>query len=143
MAGPAATRFKQQLLLSSGLLCWNLACCAADQLGTVPSEHGPRLMLYIRQPLGARTAPVYGLRLDQRETAAALPSAGAIVSSDRRAIVDLQIRRYSDVRVEFGRRLTWNVGRQEFGPPGNSPSMTMHLPTPATPSAVVARAQLP
>jgi hypothetical protein len=143
VAGPAATRFKQQLLLSSGLLCWTLACSAADQLGMVPTEHGPRLMLYIRQPLGARTAPVYGLRLDQMETAAALPSAGSVVLSDRRAIVDVQIRRYSDVRVEFGRRLTWNVGRQEFGPSGNPPSMAMHLPTPATASAVVARAQLP
>jgi hypothetical protein len=143
VAGPAATRFKQQLLLSSGLLCWNLACSAADQLGMVPTEHGPRLMLYIRQPLGARTAPVYGLRLDQMDTAPALPSAGSVVLSARRAIVDLQIRRYSDVRVEFGRRLTWNVGRQEFGPSGNPPSMAMHLPTPATASAVVARAQLP
>ena len=39
------------------------------------------------------------------------------------SIVDLQMTRASDLRVEFGRRVTWNVARHEFGPSGNQPSM--------------------
>jgi hypothetical protein len=134
VTGTSATRVFQQLLLVSGLLGWALVCPAADAISAVPAAHGPQLMLYIKQPLGARGAPrVYGLRIERLATPPTLPTPAAIVSIGRREIVDLQIRHYSDVRVEFGRRVTWNVGRQEFGLTANQSNMAMRLPERAPP----------
>jgi hypothetical protein len=141
VTGPSATPVFQQLLLFSGLLGWALVCPAADAVSAVPGAHGPQLMLYIKQPLGAGGAPrVYGLRIERLATPPTLPTPAAIVSTGRREIVDLQIRHYSDVRVEFGRRVTWNVGRQEFGLSGNQPSMAIRLPARANSTAIAARA---
>jgi hypothetical protein len=57
----------------------------------------------------------------------------------QRSIVDLQIRRASDIRVEFGRHVTWNVARREFGLSASQPSMALRLPESQAPAAVVAR----
>jgi hypothetical protein len=141
VASSSATRVILQLALFSGLLCRALVCPAADGVGIVRAAHGPQMMLYIQQPLGVRGASlIYGLRLERLAPAPTLPSPVAIASTGRREIVDLQIRRYSDVRVEFGRRLTWNVGRQEFGLSGHQGSMAIRLPGHATSTAITARA---
>jgi hypothetical protein len=141
VTSPSATPVFQQLLLFSALMSWALACPAADAVSAVPGAHGPQLMLYIKQSLGTRGAPrVYGLRIERLATPPTLPTPASIVSTGRREIVDLQIRQSSDVRVEFGRRVTWNVGRQEFGLSGNQPSMVMHFPARANSSAIAARA---
>lgn len=145
MASLPATRVVRQLLLFSGLLFRALVCPAADGLQTAPTAHGPLVMLYIRQPLGAHGASrVYGLRLEHQASVptqpAALPGTMAGTLPGQREIVDLQIRHYSDVRVEFGRRVTWNIGRHEFGLSANQPSMAIRLPMQAMPTAVVAHA---
>ena len=141
MASLSATRVVQQLLLFSALLFRALLCPAADGLGIAPAAHGPQMMLYIKQPLGASGAGrIYGLRLEQMASTPTLAAAGPMATTGRREIVDLQIRRYSDVRVEFGRRLIWNVGRQEFGLSANQPSMAIRLPARATSTAIAARA---
>lgn len=145
MASLPATRVVRQLLLFSGLLFRALVCPAADGLQPAPTAHGPLMMLYIRQPLGAHGASrVYGLRLERQASVPTQPAAlsGAMpgAMSGQREIVDLQIRHYSDVRVEFGRRVTWNIGRHEFGLSANQPSMAIRLPMPAMPTAVVAHA---
>lgn len=145
MADSSASRVFQQLLLFSGLLGWALVCPAADAISAVPGAHGPQMMLYIKQPLGARGATrVYGLRLEQTTTSATptAPMSGALPGelARQREILDLQIRHYSDVRLEFGRRATWNIGRHEFGPSGNQPGMTIRLPMAVQPAPVVARA---
>ena len=143
MASLPATRVVQQLVLFGGLV--GLArVCPADGMSPVPNAHGPLMMLYLRQPLGARGAPrVYGLRVEQQ--GGTPPQAGAMVDPvtsampGQRTIMDLQIRHSSDVRVEFGRRVTWNVARHEFGLSANQPSMALRLPQPATPTPTVAR----
>jgi hypothetical protein len=145
VTGPSASRVFQQLLLFSGLLGWVLVCPAANAVNAVPAAHGPQMMLYIKQPLGARGATrVYGLRLEQQAASstpiAAMPGALAGELAHQREIVDLQIRHYTDVRVEFGRRVTWNIGRHEFGSSGNQPGMTIRLPMAAPPTPLVARA---
>ena len=145
MTDSSTSRVFQQLLLFSGLLGWALVCPAADTISAVPGAHGPQMMLYIKQPLGARGATrVYGLRLEQTTTSATsgAPLPGALPGelARQREIVDLQIRHYSDVRLEFGRRATWNIGRHEFGPSGNQSSMTIRLPMASTATPVVARA---
>jgi hypothetical protein len=139
-----ATRVVPQLLLFGTLVGLARICPAADGMSVVPTAHGPLMMLYLRQPLGARGAPrVYGLRVEQQ--GGTPPQAGAMVDPitsampGQRSIVDLQIRRASDVRVEFGQRVTWNVARHELGLSANQPNMALHLPTPVTPAPTVAR----
>jgi hypothetical protein len=138
-----ATRVIQQLLLCSALLGLTPVCPAADGMTVVPGAHGPLMMLYVRQPLGARGAPrVYGLRLDQQ--GGTPPQAGAMADPiaaampGQRSIVDLQIRRATDVRVEFGRRMTWNIARHEFGLTANQPNMALRLPMTAASTPIVA-----
>ncbi len=145
MTDPSTSRVFQQLLLFSGLTGWALVCPAADAISAVPGAHGPQMMLYIKQPLGARgTTRVYGLRLEQLATSSTpiAPMPGVLPGelARQREIVDLQVRHYTDVRVEFGRRATWNIGRHEFGPSGYQPNMTIRLPMAAPPTPVLARA---
>jgi hypothetical protein len=142
MASRSATRGMQQLLFAA-LLARVLACPAADGLTTVPDAHGPQMMLYVRQPLGAGATRIYGLRLDRPASIPALATSGPVATAGARSIVDLQFRHASDVRVEFGRRLTWSLGRQEFGLSGNQPGMVIHLPARALSSAIAARVAAP
>lgn len=143
MASLRATRFIQQLLVCGGLV--GLArVCPADGMTIVPSAHGPMMMLYVRQPLGARgAARVYGLRIDQQ--GGTPPQAGTMVDPirgampGRRSIVDLQMTRASDLRVEFGHRVTWNVARRELGLSNNQPTMALRMPMMAAPTAILAR----
>ena len=143
MASFRSIHVVQQLLLF-GSLMGLVRVCPADGMSVVPSAHGPLMMLYVRQPLGARGAPrVYGLRVEQQ--GGTPPQAGAMVGPissampGRRSIVDLQMTRASDLRVEFGRRVIWNVARREFGLSSNQSSMALRLPMPAAATASVAR----
>jgi hypothetical protein len=156
---PAPTRVIQQLLLSGALLSQALECSAADGLSIVPAAHGPLMMFYVRQPLAARgAARVYGLRVEQLAAvptqapsiAGGMPGAipGTIVGvipgaiPGQREIIDLQIRHYGDVRMEFGQRVTWNVGRHLFGLSSDQPSMAIRLPMPTRPDPVAAPAPI-
>jgi hypothetical protein len=137
------TRVIQQLLLLGGL-AGVARVCPADGMAVAPSAHGPVMMLYVSQPLGTRgAARVYGLRLEQQ--GGTRPQAGATVGTvtsampGQRSIVDLQIRRTSDVSVEFGHRVTWNVARRELSLSGNQPSMALRLPAPVAAPPMVAR----
>lgn len=114
----------QQMLLGAALLPWMVTGAAAEPLTSVAPAHGPLLMLYVSQPLGARGATrVYGLRLDQSAQQAALPIVTSLyASSPKRSLVDLQIRREADVRVEFGQRVTWSVTRRELNLSGTPAS---------------------
>jgi hypothetical protein len=148
VASRRTTGVMRQLLLLSGLLFWARVCPAADALESVPAAHGPLMMLYLRQPLGARGATrIWGLRLEQAATAptqaaaltGSMPGALPAAMPSQRALVDLQIRRSSDVRLEFGRRVTWNIARREFGLTANQPNMALRLPLQAAPADLVAR----
>lgn len=86
------------------------------------------LMIYVSQPLGSRAGSrVYGLRLDQAafRPAGMGTTSGFYAASPQRSLVDLQVRRQADVRVQFGQRLTWNVRRTEFELAGAHPASTI------------------
>ncbi len=143
MTSRSPIRFVPQQLLFAALLARALACPAADGVTSVPSAHGPMMMLYVRQPLGAGAARIYGLRIDQLSPTPTLAASGPTAVNGSRGILDLQFRNASDVRVEFGRRVTWSFGRREFGPTGNPPGMAMPTTAHALSNAVAARAALP
>ena len=143
MPSRSATRFVTQQLPVAALLLRAVACPAADGVTSVPSAHGPIMMLYIRQPIGAGASRIYGLRLDQMASTPTLAATGPAAVTGSRGILDLQFRNITDIRVEFGRRVTWNLGRRELGPSGNSPGMPIPLTAPALSKAIAARAALP
>lgn len=98
------------MLLAAAAMGTAEQACAGDPAGQPPAVHGSQVMLYVSQPLWSRgeSVRVYGLRMARLRT---------IESSERTTLIDFQLRSQSDFRVEFGRRLTWNVTRREFGGP--------------------------
>jgi hypothetical protein len=104
-----------QVLLLSALLTGTAPVLAIEP---VAPAHGPMLMIYVTQPLGNRGAGrIYGLRLHQTRQQPAVQSATSsafYAASAQRSLIDLQVNRQADIRVEFGERLTWNVRRREF-----------------------------
>jgi hypothetical protein len=74
-------------------------------------------MLYVTLPLssGASSSrPVFGLRLGEFRKR---PSTTQLLANAPvlRELIDVQTVGHSDVRMEFGRRLVWNITRGAFG----------------------------
>jgi hypothetical protein len=114
--GLPTVRVIRGILLSSALSAFAAPLHAAGPVGAVAPPHGPIFMIYITQPLGSRSASrVFGLRLSELAQPNPLSSASMQYGPvSQRPLVDLQIRRQADVRVEFGQRLTWDLRRGEF-----------------------------
>jgi hypothetical protein len=53
----------------------------------------------------------------------------------RREIFNLELGQHAAVRVEFARRLIWDVNRQEFGLGSVRPSLAFQLPQRTTTAA--------
>jgi hypothetical protein len=108
------------MLLAVLLSCGDQAYAAEP--GAVTPAHGPMLMLYISQPIGSTSASrVYGLRLHQvtQPVSAQGAQTSLYAASPQRSLIDLQVRRRTDVRLAFGERLTWDMERHEFMLPQN------------------------
>jgi len=114
-------RIDRQLLMLAVLLSGSAPVLAAEPIGAITPAHGPMLMLYVSQPIGNLGASrVYGLRLHQVSQSATTQSAsGFYAASPQRSLLDLQVRRRTDVRLAVGEHLTWDVERREFMLPQN------------------------
>jgi hypothetical protein len=82
-----------------------------------PASCGPQIMLYVTLPLsshGGSSRPLYGLRIGEFRNR---PTTMQLVAKPPtlRELINIQIDGRSDVRMEFGRRLVWNVTRGAFG----------------------------
>jgi hypothetical protein len=81
-------------------------------------------------PMGSRgssSLPRYGLRIGEFRKRPTTPQLVAIPPTQRE-LVDLQIVAHSDVRIEFGRRLVWNITRQAFGTQSSQAALTIGVP---------------
>jgi hypothetical protein len=91
---------------------------------------GPQLMLYVTLPLwshGSSSLPRYGLRIGEfrkRPTTLQLVAVAPI----QRELVDLQIAAHSDIRVEFGRRLVWDIPHGAFAPQSSPATLAIGVP---------------
>jgi len=116
-----------RLVLLGAALPW-AACAHADTLTAAPGPQGPEVMLYFKQPLGApRTARVYGLRIDQASLTPAVPGATNVALIGRRELLDLEVGGPAGMRLDIGRRLTWDFSRHQFNSPGST-EMAVRLP---------------
>jgi hypothetical protein len=122
-------RIAQQMILCCVPLGCSLACHAGDAVSNVPSQ-GPRIMLYVHQPLWFHGAPrTYGLRLEQTTAPSSSPAAAGVGTLQRREILNLEFGPHTETRLELGRKLTWDVGRREFGLSPLHPNIMIHLPS--------------
>jgi hypothetical protein len=113
MRGLTSRRIIQLLMLITTPLWLGSVCHAGESAGFIPTTQGPQLLLYIAKPLGTRgAAKTYGLRIEQ--ASALTPPTGAYQLSAvrRRELVDLRFGPRTRPTIEFGRRLTWDIGSQ-------------------------------
>jgi hypothetical protein len=114
-------RFNVQCLaLGGAALPWAGACLAGDP-GSAPSI-GREIMFYISQPIGpGAAARSFGLRLDQHSNPRALPggTSSAAELSGRHELMNLHMAAHENIRIDFGRRASWDFGRHQFTQPGD------------------------
>jgi hypothetical protein len=107
---------------------------AGNAVSAAPVSCGPQLMLYVTVPLsshGSSSLPRYGLRIGEFRKRPTTPQLLA-VAPVQRELVDLQIVPHSDVRVEFGRRLVWDIQRGAFGRQSNLATLAIGVPIKGT-----------
>jgi hypothetical protein len=84
-------------------------------------------MFYFSQPIGpSAPARSYGLRIDQHSLPALLPAATANAAdlAGRREIINLRMAAHEDLRLDLGRRVSWDFSRRQFNLSGDLPAMT-------------------
>jgi hypothetical protein len=119
------------------------AAWAGESVGAAPGVNGPEVMLYFAQPIGPSTsARSYGLRIDQHSLPSILPAstANATDLSGRREIINLRVAAHENLRIDFGRRVSWDFSRRQFNLPGDLPAMKAGFPTHTLAAAVPLRA---
>lgn len=110
------------------------AAGAGSVVGTAPASCGPQFMLYVTVPLSSRgnaSLPLYGLRMGEfrkRPTTTQLVAVAPV----QRELIDLQIVPHSDVRIQFGRRLIWDIPRGSFGPRSSMATLAIGVPIRST-----------
>ena len=111
----------QCLALGGAALPWAGACLAGDP-GPAPNISGREIMFYFSQPIGPGAAPrSFGLRIDQHSNPGALPggTSSAAELSGRHELVNLRLSAHENLRIDFGRRVSWDFGRHLFTQPGD------------------------
>jgi hypothetical protein len=129
MIKPRGMRPAREMLLG----CATMAVIANSWAGTgvwLPSSSlGPQVTLYVSQPLWARgsSARSYGMRLEQVRSDAGLPRRAEYGAVHRKALIDLQVRPHAGTRLEFAARVSWDLGRDTFGPTQEGSSWAINL----------------
>ena len=128
MNGRPAIRVLRKWVLLTALLPLAEPSFAGEPITAMAPPHGPMLMFYFNQPLWSSGASrIYGLRLQQIAIQPFVQSGTFSAIAQPRSLIDLQLRRHADVRLEFGHRVTWDVRRREFGLSGYQYGMSAGL----------------
>jgi len=101
---------------------WVASCPAGEPGSNVPGVNGPEIMLYFAQPIGpSAPARFYGLRIAQHSLPSMLPGATSNANdlAGRRELVNLRMAAHENLRIDFGRRVSWDFKRREFNVPAN------------------------
>jgi hypothetical protein len=103
---------------------------AGEPVGNAPLLRGPQLMMYFQLPVGHSSQPLalYGLRIEQSRLQSALSTTTPAQTPYHQQLLDLQLRPHADMQLEFGRRLSWDVGRESFSAPANPPTFLLRWP---------------
>jgi hypothetical protein len=106
------------------------AVIATSAEGMTPVSGGPQIVLYLTQSLGpgGKSVRLYGLRIDEIHPIPNSPLVTTVGLVQRRELVNLQIVSHSDIRIQLGRRLSWDFTREEFGPQSSFSRMAIGVP---------------
>jgi hypothetical protein len=107
---------KRLTLLCASLLATPV-CFAADVIGAAPSAQGRQVVLYVQKSLGVQNAtPTWGLRLDEMSALPGMTEA-ASATVHRRELVNFAMTPLERARVDFGKRMRWDLHAGSFGSP--------------------------
>ena len=91
---------------------------AADAAGFVPQYGGDQFMLFVSRPIGAHrnSASTFGIRYERTTYLTSDPTMQCCAPLRHRALVELQFAPGATARVQFGNRVTWDLGRRRLAP---------------------------
>jgi hypothetical protein len=112
----ATNRVAMRMLVGATLIAPTAGVCSGAPAG-ITDTSGSFRMLYVSVTLWSpgTSSHIYDFRLGQLRSLPASPQLGAVVSSQIKELVSLQIAPYSDTRMVLGKHLTWNFTRGAFG----------------------------
>jgi hypothetical protein len=134
-------RFIAAFGVTSGLICTAavFAASAGPRGGYFSpglAPRSPEVMLYISHSIGAGSGgrPTFGLKVDQLRQVgdSGDPESGDVMQ--HRELVNWQMEahsnmRISDLRVQLGHRVTYDVTNQRFGSPATRQTMQLGVPS--------------
>ncbi len=106
------------LALMSTALALAAPAPAADAGGFAPQYGGDRVLLFVSRSFGARrsSASIFGVRYERATPVSFDPAAQGYAPLRHRALVELQLARGAAARVQFGNRVTWDLGSRQLAP---------------------------
>jgi hypothetical protein len=119
MGGLYMPRTVAAVLIGVGATGMEVPAQAGDIVGFVPQHAGSQIMLYVSRPIGAArgaVATTFGIRYERTRLASTDPAAQFFAPLRHRSIVELQLARGSTPRLQFGPKVTWDLGRRQLGP---------------------------
>jgi len=99
-------------------------CCglspaqAADQGGFVPAYATSQVMLYVSFSFAAHNShsEAIGFRFERSSPASSDPAARFCAPLAHHSLIDLQFARGTGPRMQFGPRVTWDIGHGRLAP---------------------------
>jgi hypothetical protein len=118
MGGLYTPRMVAAVLIGAGACGQCLPALAGELAGYVPAYPGSQLMVYVSRAIGAHGAgaSTFGLRYERMTPVSYDPAARYSAPLRHRTLVELQFGRGMAPRMQFGPRVTWDMGRRRLEP---------------------------
>ncbi len=118
MGGLYRRRIYTAVLIGASASCFGAPAVADDPAGFVPAYPRTQIMLYMTRALGVRGpgASSFGLRYERDTPVSSDPGARFCAPLRHRSLVELQFARGTAPRMQFGPKVTWDLGRRKLEP---------------------------
>jgi hypothetical protein len=138
MGGLYVPRMAAAVLIGAGACGPCVPARAAELAGYVPPYPGSQLMVFVSHAIGVHGAgaSTFGLRYERATPLSRDPAARYSTPLRHRSLVELQFGRGMAPRMQFGPRVTWDMGRRRLEPTSLAlaPWPMAIQPLPATPA---------
>ena len=118
MGGLCRPQTVAAVLIGASVTWLNSPTLAGDPAGFVPRYPGSQIMLYMTRAIGAHGAgaSTFGLRYERATPVSSDPGAYFCAPLRHRSLVELQFGRGMAPRMQFGPKVTWDMGRRKLEP---------------------------
>ena len=118
MGGLCVARALVTAVIGVTSICVNTPARAGDPAGFVPPMSVSQIMIFVSRPIMARgsAASTFGIRYER--SSPGYPDSAARFSAPLRhhSLIELQFTRGAAPRMQFGPRVTWDMGRARLTP---------------------------